>query len=405
MEKDNKLLLLLDLNQEINTLTDIQSLLKMIVDKAPFIVDCDCASIFFVEPDTQELWSVASSDLSDLEQIRIPKTEGIVGHVVTTAKLLNVPNAYADPRFNNSSDKQHNYKTNNLLCAPIKGKQGNVIGALELINKLEGSFTVNDEQMIELFCDQAATAIENVLLHEELIRSYNALQGAQQQIVKSEKLAAVGRVAAGIAHELNNQLMGLGFADLLKLEFPDNTKIQTYADNILQTRNHMTNILDEIRDFAQNRQANYSKEKIKIKEIIEQVIHFSQLDKDIKLHKVETIYHHSPEIVVNRDKIKQVLINLFRNASHAMGAEEAGLIQVELKQDNIWATLTIIDNGCGMNKTQLEKIWDPFYTTKGEESSGLGLDICRRIIEGHGGSIVCQSTPEQGSTFTIQLPL
>jgi signal transduction histidine kinase len=109
---------------------------------------------------------------------------------------------------------------------------------------------------------------------------------------------------------------------------------------------------------------------------------------------------------LNRDKIKQVLLNLLRNAAQAMKAPGEGLIRVVVEEEPEFGVVRIVDNGSGMTDETLARIFQPFFTTKGTEGTGLGLDICRQIIEqGHGGQIWPESEVGVGTTFSIRLPL
>jgi signal transduction histidine kinase len=111
-----------------------------------------------------------------------------------------------------------------------------------------------------------------------------------------------------------------------------------------------------------------------------------------------------PELFFNEEKIEQVLINLIRNAVEAT-AEYQGEITIRLTVEEDLVVIRVIDNGEGIPPNLMDQIWEPFFTTKGEEGTGLGLEICRRIIEAHGGRITCDSKTGQGTTFTIRLPL
>lgn len=397
--------LLVDINKEINVLTDIRTLLTLIIDKAPRVVAADRASVFLYDDKPDQLWTLAASGLGENEEIRVPSTHGIVGHVFTTAKILNIPDAYADQRFNPDVDKQTNYHTRNILCAPIFNKGRKPIGVVQLINKIDGTFDASDESIIEVFCDLAAVAIENVLLYDELKASYDAIQRAQEQLIHSEKLAIVGRMAARIAHEIKNQMVGLTFAELLQAEYPDDETIQEYAETIIDTKQNMLSIVNEVRDFAQNRTLAYEKKSVAIKTLVERVISFCNLDPDIKNHELTVAYKEEPVVHVDPTKIHQLLINLVRNAGQAIGDEKRGHIHIQVATEQKDLVLSVTDNGSGIPEESLTKIWEPFYTTKDDSGTGLGLDICLRIAQGHGGTLVCDSKVGSGTTFTLKVPL
>ena len=244
---------------------------------------------------------------------------------------------------------------------------------------------------------------ENKRLFQELKQAYQDLQETQEQLIQSEKLAVVGTLTTSIAHEIRNQLTVLGFAEIIKMAVPDNQQVAQYVQNILDTRNRILSIVDEIRQFAKNQIQVYEKELFQISEVINTTLNILQYDKDAKKRTIVKEFHAYPVLNINRDKITQVLINLLRNAVHA--TEPGDTITLVINENHTHATIEVIDHGCGIPPENQETIWKPFFTTKGEQGTGLGLDICKRIIEGHNGHIYFTSQEGVGTTFTIELPL
>jgi signal transduction histidine kinase len=125
-------------------------------------------------------------------------------------------------------------------------------------------------------------------------------------------------------------------------------------------------------------------------------------DREVQKRNFVKKYQGTPVLSLNHDKIIQVLINLIRNAVHA--TTDRGTITVAITENQQYVVVDVSDDGCGIPPKHQELIWQPFFTTKGEYGTGLGLDICKRIIEGHHGRIFCQSEVGVGTTFTIQFP-
>ena len=244
---------------------------------------------------------------------------------------------------------------------------------------------------------------ENKRLFQELKEAYHHLKETQEQLIHSEKLAVVGKVTASIAHEIRNQLTILGYAEVIRMAVPDNKQVSQYVQSILDTRNRILSIVDEIRQFAKNQTQSYEMEPALLAEIVTTTLNIMNYDQEAKKRHLIKDVQASPVVVVNRDKIIQVLINLIRNAVDA--TPEGGQITVTLTRQADWTVMTVADTGCGVPEDLLETIWQPFFTTKGEHGTGLGLDICKRIIEGHHGAISCASQIGVGTTFTIRLPL
>jgi signal transduction histidine kinase len=244
---------------------------------------------------------------------------------------------------------------------------------------------------------------ENKRLLIELQQAYQHLKDTQEQLIQSEKLAVVGKIATGIAHEIRNQLTVLSFAEVIKLAVPDNERVAQYVKNILKARDRILSIVDEIRHFARNQAQTYTKEACSLTELVDMSLHIMTYDKEVKKRKLVKQFQAAPVVKLNRDKMIQVLINLIRNAIQA--TQETGEIIIAVTQDDGHARIQVADNGCGIPPENLPKIWQPFFTTKGEEGTGLGLEICKRIVEGHDGQIFCESEVGVGTTFTIEFLL
>ncbi len=226
-----------------------------------------------------------------------------------------------------------------------------------------------------------------------------------EDLVQAEKLATVGKVTGGIAHEIKNQLVGIMFAELIKDKYPNDAELQNYVQYILDAYSHILNMVDEIRSFAKQAPPDYSKEYISFSQILDKVLTLCRFDKKLKLVKMEKVFEQEIFTMMNREKIKQVLLNLIKNAAEALDDDRNGKVTIGLKDENGMAALSISDNGVGISAENLARIWEPFFTTKGENGTGLGLDICRKIIEAHKGTITVVSTVGVGTTFTVRLPI
>ncbi len=157
-----------------NTEHNFEQLLDTIVQETIRILAADRASLFLVDDDRGEIWSKIATGLSKGEEIRLKKYEGIVGHAISSGKTINVPDAYADPRFNRDVDQATGYETHTILCFPLITFEGKTIGAFQVLNKKDGTFNAEDEQILSVLASQASIAIENVrLLHEHTRRQEN----------------------------------------------------------------------------------------------------------------------------------------------------------------------------------------------------------------------------------------
>lgn len=240
--------------------------------------------------------------------------------------------------------------------------------------------------------------------YHKLSEAYKQLQETQEQLIHAEKLSLIGQLSSGIAHEVKNQLNMIGFAELIQEAYPEDEQVQKYTGYILRGGNNIYNLVDEMRSFARREKRQYDMQPTSVSEVLEQLLNFIRFDKLLKYRTITTDFQPAPLTLLNEDKFGQVMINLVRNAAHAT-SEETGEISIRVTANEQHVQIDVQDNGCGISDDHLEKIWEPFFSTKGEEGTGLGLDICKRIIEEHHGTIICNSQVNVGTTFTIALPV
>ncbi|PLT32086.1 ATP-binding protein [Bacillus sp. V5-8f] len=222
------------------------------------------------------------------------------------------------------------------------------------------------------------------------------------KVHEMEKLSMVGELAAGIAHEIRNPLTSItGFAQILK-ETMNDVPTKEYLDIMLSELDRINKIVNEFMFLAKPRDTIEFKET-DIKELIVNVVKFMEPQSNIKSVKVNTVLESSITALCDPNQIKQVLINVIQNALEAT-LETNKNIDLILKagSENNYV-IQIIDNGSGISEERQKTLFEPFYTTK-EKGTGLGLMICKRIIENHHGTIEVESKPNRGTAVTISLP-
>jgi len=382
-------------------------LLELIIVSALDFLQAERSTVFLIDEDTNELYSKVGTGVN-AKEIRFPLDKGIAGYVARTGESLIIENPYEHPLFNKEVDLKTGFVTRDILTVPMKNVEDKIIGVFQVLNKLNGKFNDEDKEYAMAFASIAAVAIENARLIEEqkkqynlLQKAYQELQAAQETIIKQEKFATIGQLASGINHEIKNQLGVIMAVEAIRKMFPDNQKIQMYTQLILDARNRIVSLLDEIRDFAKKK--DYEKTQVNLIDLINRTINICRFDKDLDTMKFvfEPEGNINPIVFINADKIQQVLINLIRNAGHA--SEPKSKIEISLeKQDNFWL-IKVRDYGKGIPDEIKEKVWEPFFTTK-SSGTGLGLDICKKIIENHNGEIWFESEVGKGTTFFIKLP-
>lgn len=244
----------------------------------------------------------------------------------------------------------------------------------------------------------------------EATKAYQELQKTQAQLTQAEKLSAIGTLSAGVAHELNSPLAGiLGIARFyLAHKAPDDREYRD-IEQIIKAGERMSKIIKGLRDFS--RPSTGEKEDLDLNETIEMVLNFGQeilLGPYIDLRK--DFAQDLPKIKADKNQIQQVIVNLISNAIDAM--QKKGELKISTRtvmvNENRFVEMEFMDSGCGINKEDLPKIFEPFYTTKKPgEGTGLGLSVIYSIIENHHGKILVESPPadqKTGAAFKVRIP-
>jgi two-component system NtrC family sensor kinase len=253
-------------------------------------------------------------------------------------------------------------------------------------------------------------------LEQKVEERTKQLRIAQAETARGEKLASVGLLAAGIAHELNNPLTGiLTFSHLIRKKLPDGSEEAEDLDLVIQETKRCATIIRRLLDFA--REKTQEKKFADINRLIEDTAHL--IEWPAHLHDIAIsmdLDPDLPQVWVDEDLISQVIMNMLTNAQHAIEEKGSITIRSRLNPKAIspekdakpvpMVEIAIIDTGCGIPVENLQRIFDPFFTTKEVgEGTGLGLSISYGIITAHGGTIEVESTVGVGTTFRIYLPI
>lgn len=225
------------------------------------------------------------------------------------------------------------------------------------------------------------------------------------RLVAVDRCAALGRSAARIAHEMGNQLCMLPLLELIEEQYAGDADLQQAADIARKTYDRLVQLVDEVKAFVRFENEDAPLKKTRLSEALHELLEFLRFDGTFPFARVSLEIAGEPIVQANRVKLQQVLINLLKNAAHAIRDRADGRIVLAASVEGRWAVISVSDNGCGMTPEIAQRIWEPFFTTKGEEGTGLGLDIVKAIVEAHGGQIECRTAPDAGATFVIRLPL
>jgi signal transduction histidine kinase len=303
------------------------------------------------------------------------------------------------------------------------------VGALEFRGPAGAELPRYDRSLLAVVASYMAGVVEHGRLRAEAIERAQSLeetvhqlrqaeleasarlraqQNAESRLVQAAKLVAVGEMAAGVAHELNNPLTTVsGFAELLLEETPADAAYRADLEMVLHEAHRARSVVRRLLDFA--RQGETARARADINEIVQDVlalmthfIHTSGVQLELDLGS------ELPWIALDANQVKQVLLNLLHNALHAMPG--GGRLQVRTRMQDRdgrgWIIIDVCDSGVGMEPAEIGRIFDPFYTTRAESGgTGLGLSVTYGIVTDHGGTIEVQSQRGIGSTFSVWLPM
>jgi len=345
---------------------------------------------------------------------------GVAGQIAAFGEPLVVDHYHRWPgRLHSEQSPQFH----TVAGVPLKFS-GQVIGTLAVLDdRPEKSFTVSDVQLLELLAPQAAISIRNARLYQELERRIQAQMLAESRLIRSARLAAVGEMAAGVAHELNNPLTTVtGFIELTLNDLPIDSPLRSDLELALQESHRARGVVRRLLDFS--RPVEDQRARADVNELITEVLPlFHHLARTSGITLNPDLAPQLPWVYIDSNQIKQVLINLIHNAIQAM--PQGGCLNISssqeqrqsgerpaiTNQDNTssvteWVCIRITDTGVGMSTDILERIFEPFFSTRpAGKGTGLGLSVSYGIISSHGGWIDVDSSPGQGSSFRTYLPI
>jgi signal transduction histidine kinase len=248
--------------------------------------------------------------------------------------------------------------------------------------------------------ERRALVVELRAKNAALEARLNELERAHTELVRAERLAAVGRVASGLAHEIGNQLALVGYAEAIRERTAD-PEVAEFAQVIVAAQRRLAALVDEIKDFARGASAQYPREPGDLAAAVEEALAILRFDAEVKTRRVQVEIRKRPLALLHRGKIEQVVVNLVHNAVQASAPGDE--VRVTVDENEHGPYFEVSDRGPGMPPEVLRRLGEPFFTTK-ERGSGLGLGISRRVIEEHDGHLEVASEPGKGTTVLVRLP-
>jgi signal transduction histidine kinase len=345
------------------------------------------------------------------------RSEGVTGKVSETGESILVNDARQDKLYK----PVKGWEARSEICVALMDGE-NILGIIDVESREANVFTHNDLIAMESLAGILASVISSANQYQKLqetIRQLRAAElelnarmeaqrAAENKLLQAAKLAAVGEMAAGIAHELNNPLTTvIGFSELIFNELQETSPYYEEIGMVLRESRRASGVVRRLLDFS--RQGERVRARADLNEVVYDVVALTQhliRTNDVTLSLA--LDGDLPWVLMDTNLMKQVLLNLMHNALQAMPT--GGYLQVStypaLREEKKWAVMSVRDNGVGIKPEDQERVFEPFFTTKGDRGgTGLGLSVTYGIVTDHGGTIEISSEPGKGSTFAVWLPL
>lgn len=378
----------------ISTATEPEAIVSALIELTRQVIPVIESNIFLFEQSAQNRLAPLSTKGSRRLLIEAEQQleAGIVDWVIAEKKTVVIPDL--EHMLSRSSAR-------NFVIVPLILRSEGIGIYMIHTEKPQQEFSNQDVQLLSVLANQAAVGVENWRNHLQLVKVNDELKAAQAQMVQAAKLAAIGELAAGIAHEIKNPLQVL----MLHLELVQAGKpLPNWVEMFSKQVKRLSDITLRLMNFARNAAEDVPMEPISVNKALEDIIAMVQHEFTGAGIEFDIAYGQQlPPVTGNANYLQQVFLNLLINARDAM--PKGGTISIATALTGFHISIRIADTGSGIPKEIQEKIFKPFFSTKGERGTGLGLAICSKIVVQHRGEIKVESSPGAGTAFTIFLPV
>ncbi len=379
---------LIEISRELTATFDLDTLLNRIVHAAADLCDAEAASILLYDESRSQLFFQATTNMEAafMRGLHVPVEGSIAGWIVQNREPLIVTDPKRDPRHYGLIEKAAEFDTRSILGVPMI-TQDKVVGVVQTLNKRTGTFDQQDQDTLMTLAAQAAVAIENTRLFHQ------------------------SDLIAEMVHELRTPLGSLNAATHLLLHPDVSTDQHEKMVRIIQAEtSRLSDLATSFLNLSrlESGRVQFKLQKFDPLRVVNEcadVTGSSLAERNLKM--VRQLPDSCPDLVADREKVKQVLLNLLNNA--VKYNRKGGSVTITLAAEEDHLLISVGDSGPGIPKESLPKLFEKFYRVPGTENTasgtGLGLAICKKIVEAHRGKIQVRSTPGEGSTFTVRLPL
>lgn len=397
LDFDRAVLFLADERQEV-----IRPVAKLTKDAAAGQYSELTKTLLEVTRSHPDLPGLDQGPMADLE-VPLDKTGGVLGRTLTGGKPIHADSpqeAGANPPLIQALGDTP------FVTVPMFAK-GKSVGVLMADNNIcNRPVAERDIKLLAMLANQGALALETSRLYQHLENANRELAQMRNRLLEADKLAALGEIAAGVAHEIRNPLVSIGgFTRRIRKKVGDNAEISPYLDVIIEESTRLERTLNEMLDFSGERQDHFDEHSLN--DIVEEALGLLQRDLRDQGIKVQREYGGDlPSVYVDDRQIKHVFLNLYLNAIQAMG-QGGGTLRVRtftiVRDGQQFVAGEVSDTGGGISMEVIHNIFNPFFTTK-DTGSGLGLSIVHKIITRHFGQVEVHNREGEGASFLVTLP-
>ena len=415
IEKQNiRLAALNAVSTTVSSSLDLNEVLGSTIEKMVDILEPNSVRIYLLDEEREFLTLAAHKGVSEKfirkdHVVRRRVGDGLLGITAMTGKIEVVDNLLRSnaPYVNFLIEEG----LRSTIYVPLVAK-GETVGAMCVSSRSAFKFEPDFVEFLTAIGNQIGVAVHNAELYENIKKAYQGLKDAQEQVIRTEKLASLGKLSATIAHEINNPLSAVLNYIRLMIKLinlgrftPERLKdISRYLATMESETANCGEVVKNLLAFSRQSATNISANSVE--EIIDRTLKL--IAHDLELREIEIkkeIEPDLPRVLCDFRQIQQALLNLLSNASEAIGKRGTIWLTSGRSKEGNSIEITISDTGCGIPEEDLKNIFEPFFTTKGEgKGVGLGLSVVYGIITNHNGSIEVKSEPEKGSSFKIRLP-
>jgi two-component system NtrC family sensor kinase len=395
--------------QAVSRSLDVEEVLRTALDELTHVTGHEISSLHLFSGDGGMLHLRGDRGLSeDLREVNraLPVGQGVIGSVAATGKTQRFNNIAESPSlFPPAKAAVRKHRIRGFVCVAIHSR-GRILGTLSIGRQTSQRFQAREVALVEATADQIGIALDNARLYSETVRQLEELRRAQAQLIHAEKLSAVGELASGVAHEINNPLTTiLGQAHLLlgREEVGEHVRdrLLLISEEASRAARIVQNLLLFSRHYPPERRPCSLADQVR--RVLELTAYQLQQD-DILI--VTEFDETCPPVYADDNQVQQVLLNLVQNAHQAMAKQPTErVLTMRVRATERGGVVDVLDTGPGIPVEALPRLFDPFFTTKPPgEGSGLGLSVSYGIVAEHGGRLSAGNRPEGGASFSVELP-